>query len=140
MLADIAAWSTWNPAIRRAACEAELEVGTRFRFGTEIGLFRCRVTAVEAPRLLSWQGRVLALGERQTWQLVPGPDGTHVSVTAEMTGIGARVLRRRLSERLQVVLDSLVQLLRLEAESRAADARRLGGSPAASEGRADGDG
>jgi uncharacterized protein YndB with AHSA1/START domain len=129
VLADIAAWPTWNPAIRLADCDEDLEMGTRFRFATEIGTFRCQVTAVDAPRSLSWQGRVLALGERQTWRLAPASGGTHVLVSAEMTGLGARLLRRRLTERLQRVLDSLVQLLRLEAESRADDERWLAARP-----------
>jgi hypothetical protein len=42
-----------------------------------------------------------------------------------MSGIGAHLLRRRLTERLQRVLDAVVQLLRLETESRVRDERRL---------------
>ena len=125
VLADIASWPTWNPAIRLAVCDEELEVGTRFRFSTEIGTLKCRIAAVDAPRLLSWKGRVLVIGERQTWRITPLKDGTHVSVRAEMTGIGAHMLRRRLTERLQRVLDAVVQLLRLEAESRVRDERQL---------------
>jgi hypothetical protein len=68
---------------------------------------------------------VLVIGERQTWRLTPLKDGTRVSVGAEMSGIGAHLLRRRLTERLQRVLDAVVQLLRLEAESRVRDERRL---------------
>jgi uncharacterized protein YndB with AHSA1/START domain len=119
VLADIAAWPTWNPAIRHAVCEAVLEVGTRFRFATEIGTLKCRVTRVDAPHALSWKGRVLVLGEQQTWSLEPSPTGTHVTVDAAMTGPAARLLRRRLTERLTAVLDAVVQLLRLEAEARA---------------------
>jgi uncharacterized protein YndB with AHSA1/START domain len=125
VLADVASWPTWNPAIRLAICDEELEVGTRFRFSTEIGTLKCRIAAVDAPRLLSWKGRVLVIGERQTWRLTPLKDGTRVSVGAEMSGIGAHLLRRRLTERLQRVLDAVVQLLRLEAESRVRDERRL---------------
>ncbi len=127
VLADIASWPTWNPAVRHAVCERRgadpLEVGTRFRFSTEIGTLKCRVTRVDAPRSLSWKGRVLVLGERQRWSLEPGPRGTHVEVLAQMTGLGARLFRRRLEERLQRVLDALVQLLRLEAETRSSEER-----------------
>jgi uncharacterized protein YndB with AHSA1/START domain len=135
VLADVASWPTWNPAVRHAVCGSELEVGTRFRFSTEIGTLKCRVTAVDAPRRLSWKARVLVLGERQTWLLEPSPTGTHVHVEAEMTGLAARVWRRRLDERLQRVLDALVQLLRLEAEVRAAEGREDAARAAAMQGR-----
>jgi len=138
VLADIASWPTWNPAVRHAVCaEAlELEVGTKFRFSTEIGTLKCRVTSVDAPRSLSWKGRVLILGERQTWRLEPTETGTRVEVEAEMTGLGARIFRRRLDERLQRVMGALVELLRLESEVRSAEEREDAARAAAAEGRA----
>lgn len=122
ILTDIAAWPTWNPAIRQSFRDPELKVGTEFRFSTEIGTLKCRFTAVDSPRTFSWKGRVLVLGERQTWVLEPTDEGTHVSVSAEMTGLAARLLQRRLTERLQRVVDSVLQLLRLEAEVRMTEA------------------
>ncbi|MGD8683408.1 MAG: SRPBCC domain-containing protein [Chloroflexota bacterium] len=121
VLADIASWPTWNPAIREAHSDGRLEVGSRFRFSTELGTLKCRVTHVDAPRTLIWKGRVLALGEWQKWQIEPGPAGTRVSVQAKMTGPVSRLFQRRLDARLQRVLDAVVQLLRLEAEARATE-------------------
>ena len=121
ILADVASWPTWNPAIRHAVRDEELEVGARFRFSTEIGTLKCRFTAIESPRSLSWKGRVLALGERQAWILESTDSGTHVTVLAEMTGPVSRLMRRRLTERLQAVILSVLQLLRLEAEVRSAE-------------------
>ena len=125
VLADISSWPTWNPAVRYAVCDTEfgLEVGTRFRFSTELGTLKCRITEVDAPRSLSWKARVILLGERVTWRLEATEQGTHVRVEAQMTGPVSRLFRRRLDARLQRVMDSLVQLLRLEAEARTADER-----------------
>ena len=125
VLADIGSWPTWNPAVRYAVCDSQLdlEVGTRFRFSTELGTLKCRITHVDAPYMLSWKARVLLLGERVTWRLEPSEEGTHVEVQAQMTGPVSRLFRRRLDARLQRVMDSLVQLLRLEAEARRADER-----------------
>ena len=123
VIADIASWPTWNPAVRHAVFDAELEVGAGFRFSTEIGTLKCRITEVDAPRTLSWKGRVLVFGERQTWNLASGSAGTRVAVRAEMTGLAVRLVRRRMQERLQGVLDALVQLLKLEAETRATEER-----------------
>ena len=135
VLADVASWPTWNPAVRHAVCDETLEVGSRFRFSTEIGTLSCRMTDVDAPRRLSWKGRVLVLGERQTWLLEPSSTGTLVSVHAEMTGLGSRLFRRRLEERLQSVLEALVQLLRLEAEVRATEERADAAPAVEAEGR-----
>ena len=123
ILTDVAAWPTWNPAIRQSVRDPQLEVGSKFRFSTEIGTLKCRFTDIDSPRTFSWKGRVLVLGERQTWVLEPTDSGTRVSVHAEMTGLASRLLRRRLTERLQGVIDSVLQLLRLEAEVRTNEAR-----------------
>jgi hypothetical protein len=136
VLADIASWPTWNPAVRHAVCDEDIEVGTKFRFATETGTVNCRITAIDAPRKLSWKGRVLVLGERQTWQLEPNATGTHVTVRAEMTGLAARLARKRLNERLQGVLDALLQLLRLEAEVRLVEGLEDAEKVAEAEGRA----
>ncbi len=122
ILADIAAWPTWNPAIRQSYRDPQLKVGTRFRFSTEIGTLKCRVTALDEPRSLSWKGRVLVFGERQTWRLEPTETGTRVAVTAEMTGLASWLLKRRLGERLRTVVVSVLDLLRLEAEVRTTEA------------------
>jgi hypothetical protein len=52
-----------------------------------------------------------------------------------MTGLGSRLFRRRLEERLQSVLEALVQLLRLEAEVRATEERADAAPAVEAEGR-----
>ena len=79
---------------------------------------------------------VLVLGERQTWQLDTTESGTHVSVVAEMTGLASWLLRRRLTERLQTVVVSVLDLLRLEAEVRTVEAQEEAAKAAEDEGRA----
>lgn len=136
VLADVPSWPTWNPAVRQAVADEPLDVGSRFRFKTEMGTLSCRVTAIDAPHRLSWRGRVLVFGERQTWLLEAIPTGTHVSVHAQMTGIGSRLFKRRMAERLPRVLDAVVQLLRLEAEARATEEREDAARAAQMEGEA----
>ena len=118
VVADIAAWPTWNPAVREAVFSGEPEVGAKFRFATPFGRISCRLTEVDAPRTLAWKGRVLTVHQRHTWRFVAGASSTHVATHAEMTGIGAHLFKARLTERLQGELDALVQLLKLEAEAR----------------------
>jgi len=125
VIADIASWPTWNPAVREAVFEAELETGARFRFSTAFGSMKCRLTEVDAPHTLSWQGRLMAMRQRQTWRIEPRQEGegTHVTTDATMTGLSARLFRVRLNERLQGELDALVHLLKLEAEVRSTEER-----------------
>ena len=123
VVADIASWPTWNPAVREAVFGAELEVGAKFRFATPFGRISCRLTEVDAPNTLSWKGRFLTVRQRETWRIEAGPSGTHVEIRAQMTGIGAHLFKHRLGERLQGDLDALVHLLRLEAEARSSEER-----------------
>ncbi len=125
VIADIASWPTWNPAVREAVFEAELEAGARFRFSTVFGSMKCRLTEVDVPHTLSWQGRLMAMRQRQTWRIEPRQEGegTHVTTDATMTGLGARLFTVRLNGRLQGELDALVHLLKLEAEVRSTEGR-----------------
>ena len=122
VIADIAAWPTWNPAVRHAVFTADLEVGARFRFSREFGWMRGTLVEVDAPRTLAWSGRVLTLGQRQIWRIAPRGDECRVTTDASMHGLAARLFRRRLSRRLQGELDALVRLLKLEAETRSIEA------------------
>ena len=139
VLADIASWPTWNPAVREAVFDSDIEVGARFRFSTVFGSMRCRLTVVDAPRALAWKGRLLTMGQQQTWRLEPHPGGTYVRTTAEMTGLGAHLFKGRLTERLQGELDALLQLLKLEAEVRTTEEREDAARQAARARRQDGD-
>lgn len=118
MLANIDAWSTWNPAIREAVLKDELETGRPFRYATAFGSLRCKLRHVDAPRSLAWSGRLLTLTERQAWSIEPMGGGCRVRGEASLSGMGAWLFKSRLEERLQADLGSIVQLLKLEAETR----------------------
>ncbi len=118
VIAGIASWPTWNPGVRDATFTAELEVGARFRYATPFGSIGCRITQVDAPHTLAWEARLLAIRQRQSWRVEAGSTGSHVRTDASMSGLGARLFRRRLNERLQGELDALVSLVKLESEVR----------------------
>lgn len=83
---------------------------------------RGRLTQVDAPRTLAWSGRVLTIGQQQIWRIEPRGDACHVETDASMHGLAARLFKGRLTRRLQGELDALVQLLKLEAETRSIEA------------------
>jgi hypothetical protein len=120
VLADIDAWPTWNPAIRGSVLKDELEVSRSFRYATAFGSLRCRLREVDAPSSLAWSGRLLTITERQAWTIEPATGGCLVCVQASLSGVGAWLFKARLEERLTADLGAVVQLLKLEAESRLA--------------------
>ncbi len=122
VLADIASWPTWNPAVRQAVFDGQLDVGARFRYSTPFGSMSCRLTRVDAPTAFAFSGRLLMMRQRHAWQIDPVPGGVHVVTDATMSGLSARLFHTRLRQRLQGELDALVQLLKLEAEARVTEA------------------
>lgn len=123
VIADIASWPTWNPSARQVTVPTELERGAPFRYSSPLGSMTCRLTQVDAPRELAWQGRLLTMDLVQVWHIEPDAAGSHVSLDASLSGLVARVFHRRWQVRLQDDLDSLVQLMKLEAEVRSAEER-----------------
>lgn len=120
-LADVASWPTWDPSVRHVTFDADLERGTTFRYASVLGSISCRLTRVEAPRELAWDGRLLTMTLRQAFHVEPAESGSRVSVDASLSGVLARLFRGRLQARLQAELDSVAQLLKLEAEVRSVE-------------------
>jgi hypothetical protein len=123
IIADIAAWPTWNPSVRQVSSVAELEAGARFRYISPLGSVSCRLAQVDAPREFAWRGRAWTMTLQQACRIGSHVEGSHVSIEASLNGVIARVFRRRLQTWLQDDLDSLLRLLRLEAEVRSSAER-----------------
>ncbi len=123
IIADVAAWPTWNPSLRQVLSVAELEAGARFRYISALGSVSCRLAQVDAPHEFAWRGRAWTMTLQQACRIVSQAEGSHVSVDASLDGVIARVFRRRLQAWLQADLDSLLRLLRLEAEVRSSAER-----------------
>jgi len=123
IIADVAAWPTWNPSLRQVSSVAELEAGARFRYISALGSISCRLAQVDAPYAFAWRGRAWTMTLQQVCRIWSQAEGSHVSVDASLSGVIARVFRRRLQTWLQDDLDSLLRLLRLEAEMRSSAER-----------------
>jgi hypothetical protein len=123
IIADVAAWPTWNPSLRQVSSVAELEAGARFRYISALGSVSGRLAQVDAPHEFAWRGRAWTMTLQQACRIGSQAEGSHVSVDASLNGVIARVFRRRLQAWLQADLDSLLRLLRLEAEVRSSAER-----------------
>ena len=120
ILADIEAWPDWNPAIREVSLDGPVAVGTDFRWAIGAGTLTSRLRVVAPPTHFAWKGSFMTLRHDQAWLLEPQPDGCRVDVRSRISGPLARLLSRRLGRDRQADLDAWIELLRLEAEERAA--------------------
>jgi uncharacterized protein YndB with AHSA1/START domain len=126
VLADIAEWPTWNPVVRSATAPGELEAGATFRRAAGQGTISARLLEVDAPRALAWRDRSLGLRSVHAWTIEKRSTGCSVTIEACLSGIPARLLAGRLRRSTQQQLEAWVRLLKLEAETRAADAGETG--------------
>jgi hypothetical protein len=140
IIADIAAWPSWDHAVRQVSFDAELENGAAFHCTSTLGQMSCRLTRVDAPRELAWRGRAWLLTLQQACGIEPGVTGSHVRVEASLSGLVARLFRRRLQARLGDELDSFTRLLKLEAEMRSFEERAETARAEATEAGRDSDG
>ena len=126
VLADIAAWPEWNPAVRSASLPGDLRVGATFRWAAGPGTITSRLVTVDPPRLLAWTGRSMGLRAAHAWRVAPSADGSSVRTEESLSGLPARLFAGRLRRTLQADLEAWVRLLKLESESRAADEDAVG--------------
>ncbi len=138
VLADIEGWATWNPAIREVSLDGDLEIGAHFRWATGPGTITSRLTFVDAPTRLAWQGSFMTLHHQQSWQIEARDGGCVVTAQEAMTGLLSRLFSRRLRRTRQQGLDAWLALLKLEAEARSEDATEDVAEPVEDETKAPG--
>lgn len=119
---DFAGWPGWNPHCVEAAIDGPVAEGA----GLDLHLrdvrgrdfyTRPRLTEVAGGERLSWEARGLGLRARTTTMMSPEPDGTRVTVEADVAGRMAFTYRMTMSDRTQALmyvamLDALTDSLR----------------------------
>ena len=101
-LTDLGAYPEWNPFI--VSAEGPVEVGERLTNrlqppGGKAMTFTPAVTAVEAPVIFEWLGRLGLPGifdGRHRFDLAPTEHGTRVTQTEQFSGILVRFVRTSL--------------------------------------------
>lgn len=86
VLADIAAWPTWDPNTTVAEGVPVKDAALTFRFayaGQPVGV---RVTAIDEPFLLEWTGGNEQVTGVRTHRLTPDGEGSRVEVSQVFTG------------------------------------------------------
>ena len=116
ILADIEAWPSWNPDVKKACLKGELEEGTQFQWKTKVGKITSLLQKVEPPHLLAWTGRIMGINAIHVWK-IESKDGKTVVVTEESwEGALSRVMSGRMQTMLEESINSGLQYLKSESE------------------------
>lgn len=124
VLAGVEGWPAWNPDVARAHLDGPLAEGATFRWKAGGAPISSRVVAVDRGREIAWTGRTFGLRAVHVWRIAPDGDGARVVTEESMSGLPARLLRRRVQSMLDASLAAGLAALAAEAERRAGAATR----------------
>jgi uncharacterized protein YndB with AHSA1/START domain len=116
IMADIEAWPSWNPDVKKACLNGELEEGTQFQWKTGVGKITSLLQKVEPPHLLAWTGRIMGINAIHVWRIEGEDDKTVVVTEESWEGALSRVMSGRMQKMLEESINSGLEYLRKEAE------------------------
>jgi hypothetical protein len=120
IMADIEAWPSWNPEVKKACLKGELKEGTQFVWKAEPGKITSLLQNVEPPHILAWTGRIMGINAVHIWKIELINDKTVVETEESWEGMLSKVMRGQMQKMLENSLNSGLQYLKSEAERIAA--------------------
>lgn len=118
VLTAIDRWPSWNPQVKSASLQGDLQEGTEFRWKAGPGTIVSRLADVQAPHRIAWTGRSMGLKAIHVHTLEARDGGTLVKTEESYDGLVARLFRGRLRKMLDGALRDGLQHLKTEAERR----------------------
>jgi carbon monoxide dehydrogenase subunit G len=118
ILADIAQWPRWNPAVQRVAVQGPLRPGAVFRWKSGGMNIVSRVHEVSHGTRLAWSGRTLGIRALHVWTFEQTGEGTLVKTEESFGGLVARLFAKWLQPLLERALRQGLDALKTEAERR----------------------
>jgi len=118
VLTSIDKWPTWNPDVKWAVLEGELEPGTRFRWKAGPAKLTSTLQTVDRPRRIVWTGKTMSIRAIHVYVLEARDGKTLVRSEESWDGPLVRILTGSLRKTLQESTDSGLQRLRAAAEGR----------------------
>lgn len=116
IMADIEAWPSWNPDVKKACLKGELEEGTQFQWKTKVGKITSLLQKVEPPHLLAWTGRIMGINAIHVWRIESKDEKTVVVTEESWEGALSRVMSGRMQTMLEESINSGLQYLKSESE------------------------
>jgi hypothetical protein len=120
VMADLAAWPTWNPDIKSLALEGLVEPGSTFRWRSGSTSLISTLHVVEAPREIGWSGKTMGISAIHVFRFEPMDGGTLARSAESFRGILPAVLKGYSRRILQCGIDRFLASLKSEVERRAA--------------------
>ncbi|HEX7173016.1 MAG TPA: SRPBCC family protein [Candidatus Limnocylindria bacterium] len=124
VLADLARWPRWNADITEVSVDGPLAAGTSFRWKSGPGWITSVLREVDPPRTLGWTGTTFSIRAVHVYRLEPIDAGTRVRTEESWEGLLASLLRRIFRGTLRTAVDTGLERLKAEVESRAAAQRQ----------------
>jgi uncharacterized protein YndB with AHSA1/START domain len=118
VLTAIDQWPSWNPQVKSASLQGDLQEGAEFRWKAGPGTIVSRLADVQAPHRIAWTGKSMGLKAIHVHTLEERNGGTLVKTEESYDGLVARLFRGRLRKMLDGALRDGLQHLKTEAERR----------------------
>lgn len=123
VMTEIERWAEWNPSVKWASLEGELEEGSRFRWKAGPGAITSVVTCMDRPRLLAWTGKTMGVSAIHIWRMQPLGKRTLLVTEESWEGLPASILRPLMQRFLDKSIADGLRFLKAEAERRSTSAR-----------------
>jgi hypothetical protein len=119
ILADIANWPGWNPAIQRVVLFGPIRPGTEFHWVAGGLKIRSRLQALSRSDRIVWTGRTRGIRAVHVWSFEQRAEGTYVRTEESFHGLLARLFAKSMRRTLVEALRQGLSALQHEAERRA---------------------
>ena len=119
VIADIAAWPTWNTDVKSMTLEDPVAPGSTFRWKAGSSSLVSTLKVVDPPREIAWIGVTMGIHAVHVFHFEPSDGGTRARSEESFRGLIPTVLRGYSRKVLQRGIDRILALLKVEAERRA---------------------
>jgi carbon monoxide dehydrogenase subunit G len=116
VLTAIDRWPSWNPAVKSASLQGNLEEGAVFRWKAGPSTIVSRLEDLEPPRRIAWSGRSMGITAFHVHTLEQRNGHTLISTKESYQGLIARIFSGRLRRMLDDTLRDGLRHLKTEAE------------------------
>jgi hypothetical protein len=118
VLADLAAWPTWNRDVRSVSLEGPIAPGTVFRWKSGPASLVSTLQVVDEPREIAWTGVTMRIHAVHVFRLTPTGDGTTVRSEESWRGLIPTLFRGYSRSTLRSGIEKILAALKAEAERR----------------------
>jgi hypothetical protein len=124
VMADLAAWPSWNADVTSMAVAGPLEPGTTFRWRSGSASLASTLRVLDAPREIGWTGRTMGITAVHIFRFEPSDGGTLARSAESFRGLIPSVFTTYSRKVLQRGIDRILGALKVEAERRASSSTR----------------